>query len=103
MTNSSSKAWSASVEVKAKFEWGVVKKGSVEASVEYGRGHESVESSELSSELSNATESTCTATCVAVEGKRAYLYQWNKTAYAQGKGQSLTISTCNYVCTYHRN
>jgi hypothetical protein len=71
---------------------------SVTASVSVGHSSAATESSEVTSQLTNASESTCTATCSAVEGKRAYLFQWLKTTVSAK--DSLSMSTCHYVCLY---
>jgi hypothetical protein len=73
----------------------------VTASVEVGHKSTSTESSEVTSQLTNASESTCTAYCPEIQGKRAYMFQWNKTTVSAK--DKLSMSTCHYVCLYDYN
>jgi len=68
--------------------------------IEGGKGGSSAESSSVSSQLTNSSESKCIVTCDAVEGKRAYLFQWHRTVNGVGKYETFTSSTCDFVCTY---
>jgi hypothetical protein len=98
MGNDSTHEIGVSLKVEVEVEAGLVKKT---GSLELGYNYSTTESEETFSQLTNASESTCTASCRAIEGKRAYMYQWKKQAISAT--DTLSMSTCHYVCLYEQD